>query len=786
VLGLGFAHDGGNYSIVSSDKDLTFSSVTETSATELTAVVTASAATTNGAASITLTDDNGTSNALAAAITVNPDPTITSIAPATLADSQTSGLITVTGSFVAGTGAGTVALTNTTNGTLLEVAPSTGTLAGGFVLANNGEITSATATTLTFYVAALNSFNGTAAAPGTYSLTVTNSDGGPTTAVGDFTVTAAGITNVSPSAVPLTTTAEPITINGNGFESGAVVTYALTTGATGTTTTASTATVTSPNTITLTVSTGSVVGLVSFTVTNPTIGGGNGAIFVGTDVLGVGEAGDANATVTAAAATPSGPITPGTTSTTPVSLAITGTGFGPYSTVQVLAGTGSTTATGVTVSPCISSLNGDTLTCSVAVGTGATAGTDGIAVNSGTGTSGAFEAALVIAGPTIVSTSPAAIALGAPEGTVITLTGTDFNTTATATAVGAGLTAAGAGTQYVFADVSATSATLTLAQALPLTGSKSIVITVTETISAGITESTAPYSLTVDNAPIVTTLVNSVTKVDGVGAGSVNASVTLTGTGFETGATITKFVNAYGVADTATGTVQSVNASGTQLIADITLPAADVNISDGYTITNTDGGTYKVNAFTTPAITIDAGPTVTAVSPTTATANSTVAFAITGTGFVTGAAVSASGGNGTCGAADVVSPTSITVSCTFLAAGTTGTSLVVTNPDGGSATSAVVLGAATAPVVVAPHAVAVHGSAVVGKTVTLTISGSGFYGQPHVSSTGAGVKAKVAHDTGTLLTLKVTVSAKGKKGEHTFTITFADGKSTRVNYATKA
>jgi hypothetical protein len=787
VLGVGFAHDGGNASIVSSDKDLAFSAVTESSATSLTATVATTASTTNGPASITLTDDNGTSNALAAAITVNPDPTITSISPSTLADSQVSGLVTVAGSFKTATGvAGTAVLTNTTNGTTLEVAPLAADLAGGFVLANNGEITSASSTAVTFYVAALNSFNGTAAAPGTYSLTITNSDGGPVTSVGDFTVTAAGITNVSPSAVPLTTTSAPIVINGQGFEAGATVTATLTTGATGTTTTAASATVTSPTTISLSVTTASTVGLVSFTVTNPSIGGGNGAVFVGTDVLGVGEAGDANATVTAAAATPSAAIVPGTTGSTPVSLVLTGTGFSPYSAVVALAGTGSTAAAGVTISPCIASLNGDTLTCSVSVGTGATAGTDGVEVNSGTGTSGAFEAALIIAGPTITSTTPAAIALGAPEGTVITLTGTDFNTTATATAVGAGLTAAGAGTQYVFADVSATSATLTLAQALPLTGSKSIVITVTETISAGITESTAPYSLTVDNAPIVTALVNSNTKADGVGAGAVNASVTITGTGFLTGATITKFVNAYGVADTATGTVESVNANGTQIIADVTLPAADTNISDGYTITNTDGGTYTVAAFTAAALTIDAGPTVTAVSPATAAAESTVAFTITGTGFEAGAAVSASAANATCGAAVVVSPTSITSTCTFLAAGTTGTSLVVTNPDGGSATTAVVLAAATtAPVKAAPHATGAHGSAVVGKTSTLTVSGTGFYGQPKITSSGTGVKAVVSHDTGKLLTLRVTVSAKGKAGTHTLTIRFADGKTTRVNISVK-
>ena len=108
----------------------------------------------------------------------------------------------------------------------------------------------------------------------------------------------------------------------------------------------------------------------------------------------------------------------------------------------------------------------------------------------------------------------------------------------------------------------------------------------------------------------------------------------------------------------------------------------------------------------------------------------------------------------------------------------------MTNADGGSATSAAVL-VATPPVPTGPHATAVHGHAVVGKTVTLTISGSGFFGQPRITSTGSGVRAAVSHDTGHLLTVRVTVSNKGHKAEHTFTITNANGKSCRINYATK-
>jgi hypothetical protein len=767
VLGTGFAFDGGNYSLASGDKDLSFTSVAEASTTSLTAVLTTTASTTFGSENLALTDSGGTSTALAGAITVNPDPAVTAISPNTLADSQVSGVVTITGTFVANTTAGTVAITNVANGTTLTI----------------GTITSATATTITVAsVTALNSANHLAATPGAYSVTVTNIDGGPGTLVGGFTVTAAGITNVSPSAIALVTTSVTETVNGFGFQPSAVVALPTCSSAAEVTVVAATTQVISPNVITFQADVSSIATPETCTVTVQNPVSGNDALFTATGALGIGEAGNAVATISAASVSPVASIVPGSTTATPVTMTVTGTGFSPYSTVSVLAGTGSIAATGVSASPCVSSINGDTLTCTVAVATGATAGPDSIEVLSGTGVSSPFPAVLSVAGPAITASAPVAIAVGAPEGTVITLTGTDFNPTATAVVTGSGLVPA----DYVFADISATSATITLTAPLPK-GSNSIVVVLTETIATGVVVSAPPFSIPVDAQPVVTALVNTNTKVDGVGSGAKGASVTISGTGFTTGATIGKFVSVYGVADTgATGTVVSVNTAGTQIIADITLPAADANISDGYTITNTDGGTAVVTAFTTAAITIDSGPTITSVSPATATANSTVAFTITGTGFVTNAAVSSSTPNATCGTATVVLSTSITTSCTFLAAGSTATSLVVTNPDGGSATSAPVLAAVTTTVTPgpkSPHATHVHGFAVTGKTVTITISGTGFYGAPKITSNAKGTTAKVSHDSGKLLTVRI--STKAGKGEHTLTIRDADGKSCKINYATK-
>ena len=168
----------------------------------------------------------------------------------------------------------------------------------------------------------------------------------------------------------------------------------------------------------------------------------------------------------------------------------------------------------------------------------------------------------------------------------------------------------------------------------------------------------------------------------------------------------------------------------------------------------------------------------------TATPASTNAFTITGTGFQTGAIVTLSS-DGTCGTATVASATSITVSCTIGAAGTAAVTLSVVNPDGGTATSGTILAAKTASTTSTFHVTGAHGTAIAGKTVTMTISGTGFYGQPKITSTAAGTKVGVSKDSGKVLTIRVTTKA-GIRGEHTFTIRLANGKSGKANYAVKA
>jgi hypothetical protein len=75
----------------------------------------------------------------------------------------------------------------------------------------------------------------------------------------------------------------------------------------------------------------------------------------------------------------------------------------------------------------------------------------------------------------------------------------------------------------------------------------------------------------------------------------------------------------------------------------------------------------------------------------------------------------------------------------------------------------------------------VRGHAVAGKTVILTISGSGFYGRPMVMAR-AGTTVVVTHVTAALLTVRVTVKAGSINGVYSFTIRLANGKSYKVMY----
>jgi hypothetical protein len=772
-----FADDGGNATITSSITGVTFSSIVDTSATVLTGDYATSATATSGAATLTIVDDAGTDTA-ANAVTVDTSPTESAISVSSIADNPaaTATPLTITGSgfFDESTGSSTkpvVTFTNTTNGTGLTT-----------VTTSTSATWPLTSSSLAITVLPVNPVNNKAATPGTYTMTVTNPDGASVTTGAIFTVVGDEVTDVSPSSVSGTTTgvATGITINGGGFETGATV-YLYASGTTVMATpaasnctfgTLSNVSLTSADTITatLTTATTTTAAEVCDVYVFNGAAGDNDSGYDLAGAIGFSGVSTSSPVITSSSLTTGTALTVGAPSTT---IVLTGSGFGAFNgTPGTLDPSGLTTNASLT--GCVANGAGTTLTCDVFAGSTGHTGVEG--AYSATDNGGKLAGAFTVGGPAITSIAPTALAKGAPIGTTIAITGTGFTNTTSGTVVDGGGDALAGVFQY-------SSPTLVnfVVETPPTVAGATDTLAVSALNSYGYTVSSAATNLAIDPTPVVTSL-TYVTGTTGVGVGAVAQKIVINGTGFEAGATVGSFVNSSATADASvTATVTAVTA--TSITATIAIKGPDANTIDGYTVTNTDGGSVKVIAVAPLALTIDAAPTITAVSPVTATPSSTNAFTITGTGFLTGAVVTPSS-DGTCGTATVASATSITVSCTLGAASSTAVTLAVSNLDGGTATSGTVLQSSTPP---APafKVTGAHGTAVAGKTSTLTITGTGFYGQPKITSNAAGTKVGVSKDTGKVLTIRVTTKAGTKAGTHVFTIRLANGKTGRANYSVK-
>ncbi len=243
----------------------------------------------------------------------------------------------------------------------------------------------------------------------------------------------------------------------------------------------------------------------------------------------------------------------------------------------------------------------------------------------------------------------------------------------------------------------------------------------------------------------------------------------------------------------ANGTCMVANSSkaptGTQ---SCTVSGLTNGVSYTFTVTPSGNGTTSlVSPASLPfMVTASVAPSAPTGVTTTVTANSIAvswtAAAANGSPL-TGYNVTATAGNvtTTCG---TVAATATSCTITGLKAGTAySINVTAVNANGPStaATASATTTSAPAPVARNPFTTGTHGVAMVGRTVTLTISGGNFFGQPRVTSNAAGVRVGVSHDTGTLLTVIVTTPANSAKGWHTFTLMFANGKMARANYLVK-
>jgi hypothetical protein len=298
---------------------------------------------------------------------------------------------------------------------------------------------------------------------------------------------------------------------------------------------------------------------------------------------------------------------------------------------------------------------------------------------------------------------------------------------------------------------------------------------------------------TITAAPTIVTPAAAAPKaiLDGVAA-----TITITGSGFVTGAVVTGAVtgvdtfgtavvsNSANPADKCTG-FTSPAGSALDTCNTITVPITPVSYSgstpilDGLVVTNPlGGGSVTVQND----ITVNPVPAVTGTYYVpTFTSNREIT--INGTGFESG--ITASSANPDYTVLAVAStPTTVTLLVTTDSNATSGTSstITLTNPDGGSGTFPLNGGPNPNTVTPTPHAVRTVGVVHTGKTSIVKVVGTHFYGQPTITSNDKGTKVRTTGDTGKILTLKVTTAKTTKHGVHTFIIRFANGEQTNVKY----
>jgi hypothetical protein len=683
IAATGLAGNGGTVTVTTTAPGVTFSGMSEgSSTTTATGSFSSTSATVPGFYDITLTDANGAATETNA-FYVNAAPTITAMSPASVvAGTTTTVALTGTG-FVAGM---KVALTSTVDGTMLT--PAAGTTA-----------TVTSATTATVSVVAKNNVTSGTATAGTYSATVTNADGGTTTTAALFTVTAFGLTSANPSYLPIPasgSTTTTVTITGVNLGTSGILQLG-TGGAQNSwlgvptfTNTSITVPVTVPSTFTPAAALD-----ISYTNSSGQTSVLSGGLGIGTSSTNAGNV----PTITSVGSV--GTLAYGSAAT----LTINGTGFAPGMTA---AFTSDTTGEAGGITCTVNVISYSQAICPITVGHGALAGSDDLALTTGAGTGTAFANALAVAGPIITSASPAVLGVG--QTATVTLTGTGFASTDSLT----GTTSATVGS---FTYISATSATVVVTTATATTN-------VQLADSAGTTSTT--FSLSAGTAVTVGTTTYSGTTT-GVGQGASNVLVTFNGTGFLPGATLT-FPAASGVS----ATVKSV--SPTAIVASVSVTAAATVQDNVVTVTNVNGGTGSSSVVAGHGLNVTAGPgTLTASPSASVLAGTKPTLTLTGTSFQAGAVVTSSTSLVTVGTVVVNSATSLTVPLTIVTMNGTspvGSSLTVTNPDGGVSTLALTI--TPDPTVTGTYYVPTFST-----NLQMIITGTGFQNGMTVSSSNA-------------------------------------------------
>ena len=653
---------------------------------QLSAVVTASLASSPVTAYITVTNPgNSISNQVSFAVTAAAGPTISSLSSTSAIVGSSATQITVTGSnFVTGSlvqwngGSGAVALQTIYN----------------------------TATSLTAIVPAADF-----ATAGLAIVTVTNpGTTSGTTVVSNsvvFTITAAApptISSVSVTSAVVGSSALQVTVTGTNFVAGSTVQWNSGTSATSVQTVYSSST---SLTALIPSSDFAVAGVFTVTVSNAGASGGstiasNAIIF----------------TVTSAG-TPSINSTNGVSPSTAVagstsfSIAINGSNFYPGSTVQWISGsTTSQLPTFYISATQLSAIVTQTLAASVVTALVTV-------TNPGGSVSNLYPFTVTASAAPTISTISSTSAVVGSAALQITITGTNF--------ISGSVVQWSSGSSAPTSLLTSVNSASTLTAVIPasnLSAVGSFLIDVSNpgaNSGATATSSSVIFNVTAAGTPSINS--TSGLSPSSVAVGSAGFTLTINGTNFFSGSTVQWTVGS------AITQLSTTYVSSTQLTAVVTQSLAASPASASITVTNPGGAVSNLVTFT---VTAAAGPTISSLGTTSATVGSSaLQITVTGANFVSGSSVLWSAGTNATPLQTIYnSSTSLTAVIPAIDLATAGIFVItVTNPGSTTGTTvssnAVVftVGSAAAPTI---SSLSTTSAQVASSSIQLSVTGTNF------------------------------------------------------------
>jgi uncharacterized protein (TIGR03437 family) len=422
---------------------------------------------------------------------------------------------------------------------------------------------------------------------------------------------------------------------------------------------------------------------------------------------------------------------------TSVPVTLTGSNF--IAGASVSPGNAGITVSGVTV------VSSTQITATFAISASASLGAGNVTVTTSAGTTTGVSFT-VTAPPTLTSITPNSGTAGTSVS--VTLTGTNFVTG------GGTLVKVSSGAAVSSVNViSATQLTATFAISGAASGSANVSVT-----TSGGTSGTVPFSY----SPPVPTL-TSVSPNSG--ARGTGVTVTLAGTNFIAGATVSSGNAGVGVS--------GVNVvSSTQINAIFTI-SAGASLGAGNVTVTTSGGTTGAVSFTVTG----GAPTLTSISPTSGVAGTSIPVILTGTNFISGATVNVSIAGVSVSGVTVVSATQIDATFTSSACASLGGNVTVTTSGGTTGpVSFAFTSAAPTLTSISPN------SGVAGTSVLVTLTGTNVCGAPANPNYAGITVINQVFVSATQITATFVIAPGAIAGTANVTVTTPGGTSNSVSF----